>query len=239
MREPQFLISNLQFPIFPSAMTLPEPPQERRTAVQFSLRQLLLVMSVVALVSPLLLLVMPYWTPEQWRAFGQFAAALCVPMTLAAFYGCLRRRRVERQAGLELVSFPRRRWRTYRHEIMLLPFLLLLLSEYLRQMMNGIPFTGFVKWPFLFAASLGGAYLGWILIELWWNVGRFELCERGIILDALAFRPWSAVRTLRWNGFHEHTLMLDCGGRVREVPVPPEAGRCVFEGPLRRGPSGK
>lgn len=211
-------------------MPSPEtPPQERRTAVQFNLRQLLLVMLAVALVSPLLPAVMPDWTADQWRVFGLFAATLLVPLTAAGFYGCLKRRCVERQAGLELVSFPRRRiWICGWNELFALLFWPWILFIHLSDMMNEIRFAGrVVDWPLFFWTPLLGVYLGWMLPRLWWNVGQFELCERGIILDALAFRPWSAVRTLRWNAFKRHTLMLDFGGPVRELSVPPEAAEQV------------
>jgi hypothetical protein len=226
MRQRRFLISNLQFSI-PPAMTLSEPPQERRTAVQFNLRQLLLVMLAVALVSPLLPAVMPDWTPEQWRVFDLFMAALLVPLIAAAISGCLKRRRVERPAGLERASLPRRRIYGW-NELFALLFWPWILFIHLSEMMNEIRFAGrVVDWSLFFWTPLLGAYLGWMLLRLWWNVGQFELCERGVILDALAFRPWSAVRTLRWNRVKKDTLMLDFGGPVRELPVPPKAAERV------------
>lgn len=219
-------------------MTHATPPA---TVVQFNLRSLLVAMLVfifvVAASTPLL----RTWNETMQRFFLLFVSLNLAATGIGVLLNARRRRRVERIAGAVLLRVFTRRAKLMRIGFFLMAVvmaaLLALWSFGFALMVDRPPSQGFLAGPRLgallahFVALAAYAYLlATYFCFVWWNTGPWtvEVCDNGLIFDALRMQSWADVIEIRWGTYFPNTLQIKLKyRRWTDVAVPTQQRETV------------
>lgn len=197
---------------------LVETASPARRAFQFDLRSVLYASLPVAVFLAMLGAVCRHasWTAV-WTLFvGTLAAAAVFGLGLFIQYQL--RLWARHAAGVELLSLES--VKTKRTPVVLSATALLLS---LHASIGIVPVTRQGQENLtLVVASVPAVLALFVYALLWFDRFDLEICQRGIILNGLWFRPWREVTGYTWPSDRPAVLELALGHSRHEVAIPPE-----------------
>jgi hypothetical protein len=208
----------------------------RRSSLSFSLRGLLVVMLIAAVVCIAIGPFVRSLIIEQRRALALVVTAATIGATLIVALAVWGRRRVERRSGQLACSLSERgagvlRWLwVIVFMSQLLPFVFmtkLFLSNELRRAQNPTSArfsnNSHQRNVFAFVATSQGLAFGMCAVWVWFGplVGSVEFCANGIAWRAFRFAPWRNVCVRRWDQV-ANQLTLSLNNRAVTLNIPPD-----------------
>ena len=202
--------------------------------VQYSLRALLAVVTVVCLLSALFAPFIRAMSPTHQLKLAWIVACTCMGATFTGVFMCRHRWRIEHESGPRILNIPSRtgrRWAIIQgsYTVFNVAFAFGIFSAHdslLGISPGGNILLSLLPYVVVIPASMRFTTL---LLPLYWGLkpGGFEICENGIILNAMGLFPWKKIRGYSWRTGSKSELVLRLGFFVRNIKVPPELRREV------------
>ncbi len=212
------------------------------TSLQFSLRSMLVVMLMVAIISAVIAPAIRAWDTQRQLLFGAHAAVTLLLLGAGTVGLCAERRKVERKAGAILfrtvakgskrVRLQQGFWLAVSVAVMIAYWFVFSAAAAGRARSQ--------QWSdLLYYTILLATWAPRTLTNFWWRVGAgvVEVAENGLILQGVMLKPWNKMESYRWASHVRNRLLIhEHQGTwpfTRHIDVGPE-DRAAMEQVLRQ-----
>lgn len=206
-----------------------EPTRKTLSPVQYNLRALMAVVTVVCLLSALFAPFIRAMSPAQQFDLTWIIACICLGAGFTGVIMCRQRWQLEHKSGPQILNIPSqngRRWVLGQGLYILMNVVLVYIYFFADDRQYGIrPGSNILLSMLRYAVViLPSMTFTRQLLPFYWGLkpGGFEIYENGIVLDALGLVPWKKIRGYSWRTGRKSELVLRSGFSVRNIKVPPE-----------------